>query len=105
MHSAISGIHLKYACSRALKGNKAGSIKTCFNFKFPNLRVHGVPGHAVHSPGVAAEDGDGLVPLDVEDVDLVILGTRGYKGLVYTSITAVDQWIMYKPCNVERFSI
>ena len=59
-----------------------------------NLRVHGVPGDAVHSPGVAAEDGDGLVPLDVEDVDLVVLGTRGYKGLVYTTITAVDQWIM-----------
>ena len=35
-----------------------------------DLVVHGVPGHAVHSPQVAAQHCYGLVPLDVVDVDL-----------------------------------
>ena len=55
-----------------------------------HLRVHRVPGHAVDSPGVAAEHGDGLVPLDVEDVHLVVLGAGGHKGLVHAPETAVN---------------
>ena len=55
-----------------------------------HLGVHGVPGHAVDSPGVAAEHGDGLVPLDVEDVHLVVFRARGHKGLVHAPETAVN---------------
>lgn len=39
-----------------------------------DLGVNGVPGDTIDRPGVAAEDGNGLVPLDVEDVNLVVLG-------------------------------
>ena len=60
------------------------------SFNFSHLGVDGVPGDAVDGPGVAAQHGDGLVPLDVEDVDLVILGPRGHEGLVHATKTAVD---------------
>ena len=48
-------------------------------FVYSNLGVNGVPGDTIDRPGVAAEDGNGLVPLDVEDVNLVVLGARGHK--------------------------
>ena len=51
----------------------------CCIFVYSNLGVNGVPGDTIDRPGVAAEDGNGLVPLDVEDVNLVVLGARGHK--------------------------
>lgn len=37
-----------------------------------DLVVDRVPGHAVDGPGVAAQHGDGLVSLHVENVNLII---------------------------------
>ena len=70
-------------------------------FVYSNLGVNGVPGDTIDRPGVAAEDGNGLVPLDVEDVHLVVLGTRGYKGLVHASKTAVDHVKALQCSNID----
>ena len=52
-----------------------------------DLVVDRVPGHAVDGPGVAAQHGDGLVSLHVENVNLII-----------AMISLSQDKTMIKPC-------
>jgi len=52
--------------------------------------VDRVPGDTVDRPAVATQHSNGLVPPHVEDVHLVVFGTRSNEGLVKTAKAAVD---------------
>jgi hypothetical protein len=50
-------------------------------------RINRIPGDAVHRPAVSGQDRDGRFLLDVVDVNLVVLGSRGHKILTGASET------------------
>ena len=54
------------------------------------LGVNGVPCDTGNGPSVAAQDGNGSVTLDVEDVDLVVLTSGRNEVLVSSTETAVN---------------
>ena len=56
-----------------------------------HLVIHRVPGHTVHRPHVAAEHRDGVVPLDVVNVDL------GGEVRLYNA--GVAYYNVGKPCD------
>ena len=55
-----------------------------------DLMIDRVPRHTVDSPHMAGQHGDGFILLDMVDVDLVVLGPRGYKGLIHSAETTVN---------------
>ena len=62
----------------------------CDLLMFTDLMIDWVPCHTVDSPHMPSQHSDGLILLDMVDVDLVILGAGGNKGLVCSTKTTVN---------------
>ena len=52
--------------------------------------INRIPGNTVDGAGVTSEDSDGFISLDMVNVNLVVLGSRGHKRLIHASKTTVD---------------